>query len=152
MWRRQRDGKCVRVRCAIAQGGSCGVGKQGKRRFRSRDAPTRGSVTWVPSRDTATEYCHRPPITGYRHRTLPQDTVTGYRHRIPTQDTDTEHPSLEALPRISATDKCHRSLSRINITAAYNRVDVGSYPQHLSLHRTYGSRIRRYIHIGERKL
>lgn len=34
----------------------------------------------------------------------------------------------------------------------YNRVDVGSYPQHLSLHRTYGSRIRRYIHIGERKL
>ena len=33
-----------------------------------------------------------------------------------------------------------------------NRVDVGSYPQHLSLHRTYGSRIRRYIHIGERKL
>lgn len=36
--------------------------------------------------------------------------------------------------------------------AAKNRVDVGSYPQHLSLHRTYGSRIRRYIHIGERKL
>lgn len=35
---------------------------------------------------------------------------------------------------------------------AKNRVDVGSYPQHLSLHRTYGSRIRRYIHIGERKL
>ena len=35
---------------------------------------------------------------------------------------------------------------------SYNRVDVGSYPQHLSLHRTYGSRIRRYIHIGERKL
>lgn len=34
----------------------------------------------------------------------------------------------------------------------FNRVDVGSYPQHLSLHRTYGSRIRRYIHIGERKL
>lgn len=34
----------------------------------------------------------------------------------------------------------------------HNRVDVGSYPQHLSLHRTYGSRIRRYIHIGERKL
>ena len=33
-----------------------------------------------------------------------------------------------------------------------NRVDVGSYPQHLSLHHTYGSRIRRYIHIGERKL
>ena len=36
--------------------------------------------------------------------------------------------------------------------AKKNRVDVGSYPQHLSLHRTYGSRIRRYIHIGERKL
>ena len=37
-------------------------------------------------------------------------------------------------------------------TKSSNRVDVGSYPQHLSLHRTYGSRIRRYIHIGERKL
>ena len=38
------------------------------------------------------------------------------------------------------------------VYAETNRVDVGSYPQHLSLHRTYGSRIRRYIHIGERKL
>ncbi|GEM_PF-7064026 len=35
---------------------------------------------------------------------------------------------------------------------AENRVDVGISPQHLSLHRTYGSRIRRYIHIGVRKL
>ena len=34
----------------------------------------------------------------------------------------------------------------------FNRVDVGISPQHLSLHRTYGSRIRRYIHIGVRKL
>ena len=32
-----------------------------------------------------------------------------------------------------------------------NKVDVG-VTQHLSLHRTYGSRIRRYIHIGEHKL
>ena len=46
------------------------------------------------------------------------------------------------------------SLQRASVKAKnryYNRVDVGSYPQHLSLHRTYGSRIRRYIHIGERK-
>ena len=34
----------------------------------------------------------------------------------------------------------------------FNREDVGISPQHLSLHRTYGSRIRRYIHIGVRKL
>ena len=56
---------------------------------------------------------------GFRHGTLLQSTVTGHPsqgidtghyHRIPSQDTDTEHPSLEALPRISATDKCHRSL------------------------------------------
>ena len=55
------------------------------------------TVTWVPSRDTATEYSHRPPITGYRHRVLPQDTVSG-------------HPSLEALPRISATAQHHSGI------------------------------------------
>ena len=42
--------------------------------------------------------------------------------------------------------------NRDQLVVMDNRVDVGSYPQHLSLHRTYGSRIRRYIHIGERKL
>ena len=47
--------------------------------------------------------------------------------------------------------KTYRSL-RTKSAQTINRVDVGSYPQHLSLHRTYGSRIRRYIHIGERKL
>ena len=36
------------------------------------------TVTWVPSRDTATEYSHRALSQG----TLPQDTVTGYRHRV----------------------------------------------------------------------
>ena len=39
---------------------------------------TGGTVTWVPSRDTATEYSHRALSQG----TLPQDTVTGYRHRV----------------------------------------------------------------------
>ena len=43
------------VRCGIAKGGSCGVRTQGTTRFRARDAQTRGTVTWVPSRDTATE-------------------------------------------------------------------------------------------------
>ena len=47
------------MRCAIAQGGRCGVRTQGTTRVRARDAPTRGTVTWVPSRDTATEYSHR---------------------------------------------------------------------------------------------
>ena len=41
-----------------------------------QDAPTRGTVTWVPSRDTATEY---------RHRVLSQGTVTGHpSHGIDT--------------------------------------------------------------------
>ena len=73
-----------------------------------------------------------------------------------TGDTVTEHPSRGTVTgychRTPITGYRHRVLARLNITAAYNRVDVGSYPQHLSLHRTYGSRIRRYIHIGERKL
>ena len=36
------------------------------------------TVTWVPSRDIATEYSHRALSQG----TLAQDTVTGYRHRV----------------------------------------------------------------------
>ena len=61
---------------------------------------------------------------GFRHGTLSQGTVTWvlsqgidtwYCHRIPSQDTDTEHPSLEALPRISATDKCHGTTSQRHI-------------------------------------
>ena len=58
-----------------------------------QDAPTRGTVTWVPSQGIDTWYCQR----------------------IPSQDTDTEHPSLEALPRISAADKCHGSTSQRHI-------------------------------------
>ena len=90
------------VRCGIAQGGSCEVGTQGTTRFRTRDAPTRGTVTWVPSRDTATEYSHRALSQATHHRVSTQDTVTG-------------HPSLEALPRISATDNCHGSTSQWHI-------------------------------------
>ena len=53
----------------------------------------------------------------------------------------------------SCKDHQKSSLTKMTMTENdHNRVDVGSYPQHLSLHRTYGSRIRRYIHIGERKL
>ena len=77
------DGKCVGVRCAIAQGGSCGVRTQGKTRFRTRDAPTRGSVTWVPSRDTATEYSHRVLSQATHHMVTTQGTAAGYRHRAP---------------------------------------------------------------------
>ena len=40
------DGKWVGVRCAIAQGGNCGVGKHGKTRFRTREAPM---VRWCRS-------------------------------------------------------------------------------------------------------
>ena len=49
----------------------------------------------------------------------------------------------------------HEDASEVRMThpfSFFNRVDVGISPQHLSLHRTYGSRIRRYIHIGVRKL
>ena len=73
------------VRCGIAKGGSCGVRKQGKRRFRARDARTRGTVTWVPSRDTATEHSHRTLSQATNHRVSTQGTATGYCHRIPTQ-------------------------------------------------------------------
>ena len=45
----------------------------------------------------------------------------------------------------------HRSILQFLI-GHNNRVDVGISPQHLSLHRTYGVRIRHYIHIGVRKL
>ncbi|MDY5408186.1 MAG: hypothetical protein SPG42_07755, partial [Candidatus Cryptobacteroides sp.] len=61
-------------------------------RFCARDAPTRGTVTWVPSRDSA---------TGYSHRVSTQGTVIGYSHRI--------------LPRISATDKCRGATSQRHI-------------------------------------
>ena len=44
----------------MAQGGSCGVRTHGKTRFRTRDAPTRGTVT-----------CSR-------HGTLLLDTVSGH--------------------------------------------------------------------------
>jgi len=81
------------VRCGIAKGGNCGVRTQGTTRFRTRDAPTRGTVTWVPSRDTATEYSHRAlsldTATGYHHRVLPQGTshrVTS--HKILARSTD----------------------------------------------------------------
>ena len=47
------------------------------------------TVTWVQSRDTATEYSHRALSQG----TLPQDTVTGYRHRVLPQGTATGYPS-----------------------------------------------------------
>ena len=75
---RERKESGAGVRCGIAKGGSCGVRTQGTTIIRERDAPTRGTVTWVPSRDTATEYSHRVSTQG----TLPQDTVTGYRHRV----------------------------------------------------------------------
>ena len=63
--------------CGISQGGSCGLGT-GHNKSRAREVPSRGTATWVPSRDTATEYSHRVLSQG----TLPQDTVTGYRHRV----------------------------------------------------------------------
>ena len=73
----------------------------GTTRVHAQDAPTRGTVTWVPSRDTATGHSHRPPITGYRHKVLPLDTITGYIHRV---------QSLEALPRISAEEQHHSGI------------------------------------------
>ena len=48
---------------------------------------------------------------GFRHWTLLQSTVTGLCHRPPI----TGYPSLEALQRISATDKCHGSTSQWHI-------------------------------------
>ena len=105
------DGECVGVRCAIAQGGSCEVGTQGTTRFRTREAPSRDTVTWVPSRDTATEYSHRA---------LPQDTITGYRHRAPAQGT-----SHRILARSTDMGLCYVGLPRLNITAAYKQRHPG---------------------------
>ncbi|MCI6758180.1 MAG: hypothetical protein MR575_04620 [Bacteroides sp.] len=71
-------------------------------RFCARDAPTRGTVTWVLSRSIATEYSHRALC----HRIPSQGTATGYHHRAPI----TEHPSREALPRINAEEQRHNGI------------------------------------------
>ena len=88
-------------------------------------ALSRDSLHGALLQDTVTGHHHRVLSQATHHRVTTQGTATGYCHRIPSQDTDTEHPSLEALPRISATDKCHRSLSRLNITVAYKQRHPG---------------------------
>ena len=88
----------------------CGVRTHGTTRVRTRDAPTRGTVTWVPSRDTATEYSHRVLSQATHHRVSTQDTTTGYRHRIPSQSTRHRIPTW-----VSATDKCRGSTSQRHI-------------------------------------
>ena len=60
---------------------------------------------------TDTWQCHVGSVTGHCYRVLSRDT----NHRVSTQDTVTGHPSLEALPRISATDKCRGSTSQRHI-------------------------------------
>ena len=94
------------VRCGIAHGGSCGVRTHGTTRVRARDAPTRGTATWVRSRDTATEYSHRVLSQATHHRLSTQGTATGYRHW--------KHYH-ESLPRINATGHCHGSTSQWHI-------------------------------------
>ena len=89
------------VKCGIAQGGSCGVRTQGTTRVRAWDAPTRGTVTWVPSLDTATEYSHRVLSQAIHHRVTTQGTATGYRHW--------KHCN-ESLPRINATAQHHSGI------------------------------------------
>ena len=101
------DGEYVGIRCAMAQGGSCGVRTQGMTRFCARDAPTRGTVTWVPSRSIATEYSHRALC----HRIPSQGIDTGYCHRIPSQGTRHGAPVTGS----TATDKCHGSTSQWHI-------------------------------------
>ena len=94
--------------------GAVGLGHRERQEFERgmhrHVALSRGPVTGhcyrVQSQGTVTGYCHRPPITGYRHKVLPLDTITGYIHRV---------QSLEALPRISATDKCRGSTSQWHI-------------------------------------
>ena len=98
------------VRCAIAQGGSCGVRTQGTTRVRARDAPTRGTVTWVRSRDTATEYSHRALSQATHHRVTTQGTATGYCHRIPSQCTRHWKHFHESLPQINATAQRHSGI------------------------------------------
>ena len=94
---RESDGKRVGIQMCDWAGRSCGVRTQGMTRFCARDAPTRGTVTWVPPRATATGYS----ATGYRHRVSTQGTVIGYSHRIPS--------------RTSATDKCRGATSQRHI-------------------------------------
>ena len=81
--------------------GDVELGHRGKTRVRARDARTRGTVTWVPSLDTATEYSHRVLSQGALHGALLQGTGMGYWHGVPS--------------RISATDKCHGSTSQWHI-------------------------------------
>lgn len=74
------------VRCGIAQGGSCGVRTHGKTRFRTRDAPTRGTVTWVPSQDTVTWYCHGSTSQWHINKDTPDDFSSGVseERQLPT--------------------------------------------------------------------
>ena len=55
----ERGWRVCRGQMCDGAGWKCGVRIQGTARVRARDAPTRGTVTWVLSRDTATEYSHR---------------------------------------------------------------------------------------------
>ncbi len=115
------DGKCVGVRCAMAQGGSCGVRTHGKTRFRTRDAPTRGTVTWVPSLDTATEYSHRALSRGFRHGTQ----LRGHFYRVLSQGTIKGHQSQGTATGHQDGSLIRKSLPRLNITAAYKQRHPG---------------------------
>ena len=99
--------------------GAVGLGNRAREDFargmHRHVAVSRGFRHGTLLQSTVTGHPSQGIDTGHYHRIPSQDTVTGYRHRIPTQDTDTEHPSLEALPRISATDKCHGSTSQRHI-------------------------------------
>ena len=79
------DGKCVGCEMWDCAGWEPWVWEQGKARVRARDAPTRGTVTWVPPRATATEYSHRVLC----QRIPSQGIDTGYCHRVQSQDTAT---------------------------------------------------------------
>ena len=87
-----------RGQMAMAQGGSCGVMTHGTTRVHAQDAPTRSTVTWVPSLDTATEYSHRVLSQATHHMVSTQGTATGYHHRVHSQGTVTGS---------TATNLCH---------------------------------------------
>ena len=72
--------------------GAVGVGHMTRQEFargmHRHVALSRGSLHGALLQGTGTGYCHRTPITGYRHRVLPLDTITGgtvteYSHRAP---------------------------------------------------------------------
>ena len=83
--------------------GAVGLGHRARQDFARGMALSRGFSHGTLLQSTVTGHPSQGIDTGY--------SATGYRH----VGSVTGHPSLEALPLISATDKCHNSTSQWHI-------------------------------------